>query len=99
MKYCGYCGEKVVYRIPDGDNRPRYVCDACSTVHYQNPRVITGCVVTWDQKVLLCKRAIEPRKGKWTLPAGFLENGETMEQGAARETREEANVLVVPQGL
>ena len=99
MKYCGYCGEKVVYRIPDGDNRPRYVCDACSTVHYQNPRVITGCVVTWNQKILLCKRAIEPRKGKWTLPAGFLENGETIEQGAARETREEANVIVVPQGL
>lgn len=90
MKYCSACGEVVAFRIPEGDSRERYVCDHCQTVHYQNPRVVTGCLATWDDRVLLCKRAIAPRRGFWTLPAGFLENGETAEAGALRETREEA---------
>ncbi len=99
MKYCSYCAAEVSLQIPEGDNRPRYVCGACAAIHYQNPRVITGCIVNWNKKVLLCRRGIEPRKGKWTLPAGFLENGETIEQGAARETKEEANIVVKPKGL
>jgi ADP-ribose pyrophosphatase YjhB (NUDIX family) len=90
MKYCSDCGEPVVVRVPEGDSRERYVCDHCRTVHYQNPRVVTGCLVTWEDRVLLCKRAIAPRRGFWTLPAGFLENGETAEAGALRETWEEA---------
>jgi ADP-ribose pyrophosphatase YjhB (NUDIX family) len=94
MKYCSACGHEVVFRIPDGDTRPRFLCERCTTVHYQNPRVVTGCLVTWDDQVLLCKRGIEPRRGYWTLPAGFLENGETAEAGAARETWEEAQARV-----
>lgn len=91
MKYCSQCGDAVAHRVPDGDSRPRFVCDACDTIHYQNPRVITGCLPFHEDKVLLCKRSIAPRSGYWTLPAGFMENGETTEQGALRETREEAN--------
>lgn len=94
MNYCSACGEPVALRVPPGDNRERYVCDACETVHYTNPRVVTGCLVTWEDQVLLCQRAIAPRQGYWTLPAGFLENGETAEQGAARETWEEARADV-----
>lgn len=94
MKYCSACGEPVVYRVPPGDSRERYMCEHCTTVHYQNPRVVTGCLVTWDDQVLLCKRAIAPRRGFWTLPAGFLENGETAEDGALRETWEEARAKV-----
>lgn len=78
--------------MPDGDNRPRHVCSECSAIHYENPRIIAGCLPFYEDKVLLCKRSIEPRAGKWTLPAGFMENGETTEQGALREAREEANV-------
>lgn len=94
MKYCSACGEPVVYRVPPGDSRERYMCEHCTTVHYQNPRVVTGCLVTWEDQVLLCKRAIAPRLGFWTLPAGFLENGETAEDGALRETWEEARARV-----
>lgn len=94
MKYCSACGGPVAFRVPPGDNRERYVCAHCETVHYQNPRVITGCLVTWEDRVLLCKRAIAPRRGYWTLPAGFLENGETTEAGARRETWEEARAKV-----
>ena len=90
MKYCNQCGDPVLVRVPDGDNRPRFVCDSCQTVHYQNPRIVAGCVPVWDDRVLLCRRAIEPRRGYWTLPAGFMENGETIEQAAIRETAEEA---------
>jgi len=90
MKYCNQCGDPVLVRVPDGDNRPRFVCDSCQTVHYQNPRIVAGCVPVWDDRVLLCRRAIEPRRGYWTLPAGFMENGETMQQAAERETLEEA---------
>jgi ADP-ribose pyrophosphatase YjhB (NUDIX family) len=91
MKFCNQCGEAVTHRIPDGDNRHRFVCDACSFIHYQNPRIIAGCLPIYKDKVLLCKRSIQPRAGLWTLPAGFLENGETVAAGALRETTEEAN--------
>lgn len=90
MKFCSQCGANVSLRIPSGDNRPRYVCDSCQTVHYQNPRIIAGCLPVWEGRILLCRRAIAPRQGFWTLPAGFMENGETLEQAAARETLEEA---------
>lgn len=91
MKYCSHCGHVVTERIPEGDNRPRFVCVRCEAIHYQNPKVVTGCLPYHADKVLLCKRAIAPRSGYWTLPAGFLENGETAAQGALRETVEEAN--------
>ena len=94
MKFCSNCGATVARKIPAGDSLPRYVCDACSTIHYQNPRMIVGCVPVWEEQVLLCKRAIEPRHGLWTVPAGFMENGETLAAGAARETLEEANARV-----
>lgn len=90
MNFCSQCGKPTVVRVPEGDNRERHVCDHCDTVHYQNPRIIAGCIPTAGDRVLLCRRAIEPRRGFWTLPAGFLENGETTLQGALRECREEA---------
>ena len=90
MKFCSQCGHSVSQHIPPGDSRLRYVCPQCQTVHYQNPNIVAGCLPTWGSQVLLCRRAIEPRKGYWTLPAGFMENGETVEQAARRETREEA---------
>ena len=80
MKYCNQCGNPVLIRVPDGDNRPRFVCGSCHTVHYENPRIVAGCVPIWGDQVLLCRRAIEPRRGYWTLPAGFMENGETLQQ-------------------
>ena len=88
--YCSHCGAPTVTRIPDGDHLPRQICEACGVVHYQNPRIVVGCVPDHDGKILICRRAIEPRLGYWTIPAGFLENGETLEQGAARECLEEA---------
>ena len=91
MNFCSQCGEKVALIIPPEDNRERFVCSACDVVHYQNPNNIAGAILTWKGKVLLCKRAIEPRYGKWTLPAGFMENKETVHQAAARESIEEAN--------
>ena len=91
IKHCKNCGTAVVYRIPDdGDTKERAVCPACDTVHYENPLNVVGTVPYWGNKVLLCKRNIEPRRGKWTLPAGFMELAETVAQGAARETLEEA---------
>ena len=90
MKYCTNCGSPTETRIPDGDNRPRQVCTRCHTVHYVNPRIVTGAVCVWEDRILLCRRAIEPRHGKWTLPAGFMETGETIAEGALRETGEEA---------
>jgi ADP-ribose pyrophosphatase YjhB (NUDIX family) len=91
MKFCSDCAAPVALQIPEGDHLPRYVCTACGTVHYQNPRIIAGCVVEApDGRLLLCKRAIEPRLGYWTVPAGFMENGESVHQGAAREAMEEA---------
>jgi len=77
-------------KVPAGDNVPRAVCDSCGFIHYVNPKIVVGSVVTWQGKFLMCRRAIEPRKGFWTLPAGFMEEGETPEEGAAREAREEA---------
>ena len=90
MNFCNQCGAKVELRIPPGDQLPRYVCDSCGIIHYQNPRIVVGCVPDYQGKILLCRRGIEPRRGYWTVPAGFMENGETLQQGAARETREEA---------
>ena len=94
MNFCSLCGASVELRIPPDDNRMRYVCTACNEVHYQNPKLIVGCIPEWQDKILLCRRAIEPRLGLWTLPAGFMENGETTVEGAARETLEEANARV-----
>lgn len=94
MKFCNQCGDSVVTRVPEGDNLPRFVCDSCDTIHYENPKIVVGCIPEWEDKILLCRRAIEPRHGLWTLPAGFMENHETTLQGAARETLEEANARV-----
>ena len=99
VNFCSQCGASVVQKIPQGDNRPRDVCDRCGFIHYQNPRVVTGCLPVYGDRVLLCKRAIEPRKGFWTLPGGFMELGETIEEGAVRETWEEAQALVEVQSL
>ena len=90
MNYCSQCGAPVALRIPPGDHMPRNVCDACGTIHYQNPRLVVGCVPEYEGRILLCRRAIEPRLGYWTVPAGFMENGETLQQAAARESQEEA---------
>ena len=90
MNYCPECGANVKTKIPHGDNRERYVCTKCEIVHYQNPKIVVGCIPEIDNKILLCKRAIEPRYGFWTIPAGFMELGETLIQGAKRETFEEA---------
>lgn len=94
IKFCNSCGAKVVHRIPEGDSLERAVCDACNLVHYQNPKMVVGCLPTLGDKILLCKRAIEPRYGLWTLPAGYMENGESASEGAAREAMEEANARV-----
>ena len=94
MKFCSACGASVAYQVPEDDNRERAVCTECGTIHYQNPKIIAGTLPVWKDQVLLCKRAIEPRRGYWTLPAGFMENGETAEAGGARETMEEANASV-----
>lgn len=100
IKYCKNCGTAVVYRQPDdGDTKNRAVCPACNTVHYENPLNVVGTVPIWGDKVLLCKRNIEPRKGKWTLPAGFMELDETTSEGAARETVEEAGAQFDMQAL
>ncbi len=100
IKHCKNCGTAVVYRIPDdGDTKQRAVCPACHTVHYENPLNVVGTVPHWGEQVLLCKRNIEPRYGKWTLPAGFMELGETLAEGAARETVEEAGAQFEMEGL
>lgn len=91
MKYCSLCGQSIEIIIPEGDNRERHVCINCGEIHYQNPKIVTGCIPEWENKILLCKRAIEPRYGLWTLPAGFMENDETNMEGASREAMEEAN--------
>ncbi|MBA1193250.1 NUDIX hydrolase [Pseudomonas entomophila] len=90
MNFCSACGQPVIQCIPEGDTRLRYVCEHCHTIHYQNPNIVAGVLPTHEGRVLLCRRAIEPRHGYWTLPAGFMENGETLEQAARRETVEEA---------
>lgn len=92
--FCSACGSPTASNIPDGDNRHRRVCTACGFIHYENPRLVVGCIVETDGKILMCRRAIEPRYGYWTLPAGFMENGETTADAAARETLEEAGAVV-----
>ena len=94
MNFCSHCGARVALRIPPGDNVPRYVCDACGTIHYQNPKLVVGCVPEHEGSIVLCLRAIEPRRGFWTVPAGFMENGETLQQAAARESHEETLIDV-----
>lgn len=90
MKYCSNCGNPVELRVPAGDDRDRFVCPQCDTIHYQNPRLVVGSLPVSGDRILLCRRAIDPRRNFWTLPAGFMENGETTLQGALRETWEEA---------
>ncbi|MHB8951191.1 MAG: NUDIX hydrolase [Rhodoferax sp.] len=100
IKHCKNCGTAVVYRVPDdGDTKDRAVCPACHTIHYENPLNVVGTVPYWGDKVLLCKRNIEPRYGKWTLPAGFMEMGETVAEGAARETLEESGAQFALEGF
>ena len=94
MNYCCNCGDTVKLGTPSGDDRPRYLCESCGTIHYENPKVVVGCIPEMNGKILLCRRAIEPRSDKWTLPAGYLENGETVAQGALRETFEEAGARI-----
>ena len=88
--YCRHCGKPTKELIPKGDNRVRLVCESCGVIHYENPKNVVGCLLEWHGKVLLCKRGIEPRHGYWTLPAGFMENGESTREGALREAQEEA---------
>ena len=100
MNYCSHCGSAdLAFKTPTGDNRPRFMCAACQTIHYQNPKIVAGCLPIYGTKVLLCKRAIEPRRGYWNIPSGYLENGETLEAGAAREVYEEAVAKVTDQRL
>jgi len=94
MRFCANCGAAVAQRVPPGDTLPRWVCDQCGEIHYQNPKLVVGTVPEHAGKVLLCRRAIEPRYGYWTLPAGFMENDETTAQAAARETQEEAGANI-----
>lgn len=95
MKYCSNCGNRVKTAIPDGDDKVRFVCQGCETIHYENPKMVAGTLPEWKDKILLCRRAIHPARGKWTLPAGFLENGETVSECALRETREEACATLI----
>ena len=94
MKFCTSCASPLNIELPQGDSRERHVCSECGEIHYQNPKIVTGCIPEWEDRILLCRRAIQPRHGFWTLPAGFMENGESAQQGAARETMEEANAKV-----
>jgi ADP-ribose pyrophosphatase YjhB (NUDIX family) len=90
MNFCPSCAAPVVRRVPEGDHLPRFVCTTCGTIHYRNPKLVTGCIPEFDGRILICRRAIEPRRGYWTIPAGFMEVGETLQQAAARECQEEA---------
>jgi ADP-ribose pyrophosphatase YjhB (NUDIX family) len=99
MNFCPNCAAPLERRIPDGDHLPRFVCPACGTIHYQNPKLVAGCVPEFEGRILLCRRAIEPRRGFWTIPAGFMENDETLQQAAARECHEEALARVEIDGL
>lgn len=95
MRFCPLCGGVVRQQVPVDDNRLREVCSACAAVHYQNPRMVVGVIAVWQERILLCRRAIEPRYGYWTLPAGYLENGESTLDGALREAREEAGADIL----
>ncbi len=94
MKYCSQCGAETRIAIPPGEVLPRHMCEACHTIHYQNPKIVAGCIPEWRDQILICRRAIEPRTGYWTFPAGFMEMDESVEQAAAREALEEAKVEV-----
>ncbi len=94
MNFCSHCGSRLTFATPPGDDRNRYVCAGCGAIHYQNPRVVVGCIVEHEDRILLCRRAIDPCYGKWTLPAGYLENGETVGSGAERETHEETGARI-----
>ena len=95
IKFCSQCGSGNVKKAqPPGDDRVRDICTACGHIHYVNPKVVVGSIPVWGEQILLCKRAIEPRYGKWTLPAGFMEEGETLAEGAKRETLEEAGARI-----
>jgi len=94
MNYCSVCGKPVSKKIPPGDNLLRFVCESCQTIHYHNPKIVAGCIPEWGDQILLCRRAIEPKAGLWTFPAGFMEIGESTEQAARRETEEEAHAQV-----
>jgi ADP-ribose pyrophosphatase YjhB (NUDIX family) len=94
LNFCSQCGSRGTYRIPPGDDRLRFVCDTCHIIHYENPKMVVGCIPVWNDNILFCRRAIYPQYGKWTLPAGFLEKGESVEAGARRETLEEAGARV-----
>jgi ADP-ribose pyrophosphatase YjhB (NUDIX family) len=102
IKFCNKCGNKVASAFPPDEDRERLVCQSCGFVHYENPKMVVGCIPVWKDEILLVRRAIEPRLGKWTLPAGYLENGETVADGARRETTEEAGAdtgELIPYGL
>jgi ADP-ribose pyrophosphatase YjhB (NUDIX family) len=99
IKHCKACGSAAAYAVPPGDTLERAVCGACGLVHYENPLNVVGTLPVWDGKVLLCRRNIEPRFGLWTLPGGYMEIGETVAEGAVRETVEEAGARVELQGL
>jgi ADP-ribose pyrophosphatase YjhB (NUDIX family) len=94
IKHCNACGAEVVHRIPEGDSMMRAVCPSCGHIQYQNPKIVVGCIPVFGDRIVMCKRAIEPRYGLWTLPAGFMEMNETAAEGAAREALEEANAKV-----
>lgn len=89
MNYCTHCGHSLSVCVPPGDDRPRHVCKKCGVIHYENPKMVVGTIPQYKGQILMCRRAIEPRVGFWTLPAGFMENNETVEEGAVRETLEE----------
>jgi len=95
MKFCHQCAGLLILRIPEGDDKPRHCCSQCDTIFYLNPKNVVGTLPFFEDKVLLCKRAIQPRAGKWTLPAGYMENGESSLDGAIRETTEEAGASVI----
>jgi ADP-ribose pyrophosphatase YjhB (NUDIX family) len=95
IKYCSHCGARVSFEVPPGDALPRHICKSCGHIQYQNPRLVVGCIATWEGRLLICRRAIEPQRGRWTLPAGFMENGETTAEAACRETLEEAGARIL----
>jgi ADP-ribose pyrophosphatase YjhB (NUDIX family) len=95
IRFCTNCGADIARTVPPGDGKPRAVCTSCGVIQYENPKMVVGCIPMWKDQILLCRRAIEPRYGYWTLPAGFMENGESTAEGAARETIEEAGARVV----
>lgn len=100
MNFCSHCGsDQIDFKVPNGDNRSRYVCRNCDRIHYTNPKIVAGCLPIWEDKVLLAKRSIAPRQGYWNVPSGYMENGETVEEGALREVREEAKASVKIMGM